>query len=151
MLTNLVKRLTRLEPVSPVRKGIVSLSIGDFSEEQLLALPMLCRAREIGRRSEIGCEISVLTPVCAAPLPQPNPWKAQTLYGLLALFANDLGRAIDGLLTLRLPGPAARERGLRFERRTNRYLCLPAAAGARRAGMSWPRKTQSRGERLTEN
>ena len=54
MLTNLVKRLTRLEPVSPVRKGIVSLSIGDFSEEQLLALPMLCRAREIGRRSENG-------------------------------------------------------------------------------------------------
>jgi hypothetical protein len=105
MLTNLVKRLTRLEPVSPVRKGIVSLSIGDFSEEQLLALPMLCRAREIGRRSEIGCEISVLTPVCAAPLPQPNPWKAQTLYGLLALFANDRGRAIDGLLTLWLPDP----------------------------------------------
>jgi len=48
MLTKLVKRLTRLEPASPAREGIVSFSIGDFSEGQLLALPMLCRARETG-------------------------------------------------------------------------------------------------------
>jgi len=66
MLTNLVKRLTRLEPVSPTWEGIVSISIGDFSEVQLVALRMLCRAREMGRRSDKWGEISVLTPMCVA-------------------------------------------------------------------------------------
>jgi hypothetical protein len=51
MLTKLVKRLSRLEPVSPAREGIVSFSIGDFSELQLLAL------RQAGVRGQVGCSV----------------------------------------------------------------------------------------------